>query len=93
MSSWEIILEEDRTETRENAIRMLKGELQSPYEFRVIHPDGETRWAMETVRSIEYNGERATLNGQPFHLSNVVHHNMDNPYWTMNSDHTYEFDV
>ncbi|MBN2075360.1 MAG: PAS domain S-box protein [Dehalococcoidales bacterium] len=46
---------------RESAIRMLKGELHSPYEFQVIHPGGESHWAMETVSSIEYNGKRATL--------------------------------
>jgi PAS domain S-box-containing protein len=46
---------------RENAIKMLKGELHSPYEFQVIHPSGEIHWAMETVSSIEYNGKRATL--------------------------------
>ncbi|MFC1947706.1 PAS domain S-box protein [Chloroflexota bacterium] len=50
-----------RSTARENAIRMLKGELHSPYEFQVIHPNGEQHWAMETVSSIEYNGKRATL--------------------------------
>jgi PAS domain S-box-containing protein len=50
-----------RSMARENAIKMLKGELHSPYEFQVIHPSGKPHWAMETVSSIEYNGKRATL--------------------------------
>ena len=57
----DIVHPDYRSEARESAIRMLKGELHSPYEFQVIHPSGESRWAMETVSSIEYNGKRATL--------------------------------
>jgi len=56
-----IVHPDDRSAARDNAIRMLKGELHSPYEFRVLHPSGEPRWAMETVSSIEYNSKRATL--------------------------------
>jgi len=52
---------EDRKTVRENAIAMLKGKRSSPYEFRVIVNGGETRWSMETVTSIHYNGERTTL--------------------------------
>ncbi len=61
MNPGEIVFPDDRIRARENAIKMLKGELHSPYEFQVIHPSGEPHWAMETVSSIEYNGKRATL--------------------------------
>jgi PAS domain S-box-containing protein len=61
MSPGDIVYPDDRAKARENAIKMLKGELHSPYEFQVIHPSGEPHWAMETVSSIEYNGKRATL--------------------------------
>lgn len=61
MNPREIVEPDDRREARQNAILMLKGKLHSPYEFRVLHPSGETHWAMETVSSIEYNGKPATL--------------------------------
>lgn len=61
MKPWDIVHPDDRQQARESAIQMLKGETNSPYEFRVLHPSGEIRWAMETVSSIEYNGKRATL--------------------------------
>ena len=51
----------DRETVRKNAVKMLKGNRRSPYEFRVISKGGETRWAMETVASIHYEGKRATL--------------------------------
>ncbi|MFB3925138.1 MAG: PAS domain S-box protein [Syntrophales bacterium] len=56
-----IVHPDDREFARENARRMLKGELNSPYEFRIITKSGETRWIMETVASIQYNGRRAIL--------------------------------
>lgn len=46
---------------RENAVKMLKKERLSPYEFRVVTKSGETRWIMETVTSIQFQGRRATL--------------------------------
>jgi two-component system NtrC family sensor kinase len=57
----EIVVPEDKTMVRENAVEMLKGKLTTPYEFRVICKDGSIRWVMETVRSIQYHGRRATL--------------------------------
>jgi PAS domain S-box-containing protein len=57
----ELIVPEDREMVRENEIKMLKGELLSPYQFRVIHKDGSIRWVMEAVRSIQYHGRRAVL--------------------------------
>jgi len=57
----ELIVPEDREMVRENEIKMLKGELIQPYQFRVIHKDGSIRWVMEAVRSVQYHGRRAVL--------------------------------
>ncbi|MCJ7670285.1 MAG: PAS domain S-box protein [Dehalococcoidia bacterium] len=57
----ELIVPEDREMVRENEIKMLKGELIPPYQFRVIHKDGSIRWIMEAVRSVQYHGRRAVL--------------------------------
>jgi PAS domain S-box-containing protein len=59
--SLSLVHPEDREVVRENAIEMLKGKRSSPYEFRVIDKGGETIWAIETVTSIHYKGERAAL--------------------------------
>jgi two-component system NtrC family sensor kinase len=59
--SLEPVFPEDREMVRENAIKMLKGELDSPYQFRVIHKTGSIKWVMESVSSIQYGGRRATL--------------------------------
>jgi len=56
-----IVHPEDRRMVREKAIRMLKRESVSPYEHRVITKDGEIRWIIETVTSIDYGGRRAAL--------------------------------
>jgi PAS domain S-box-containing protein len=61
MNPGDIVHPDERVKVRENTIKMLKGELHSPYEFQVLHHGGEPHWAMETVSSIEYNGKRATL--------------------------------
>jgi PAS domain S-box-containing protein len=61
MDSLEIVVPEDREMVRENVIKMLKGKLLSPCQFRVICKDGSIKWLMETVRSIRYHGKRATL--------------------------------
>jgi len=57
----DIVVPEDREMVRENAIKMLKRELTSAYQFRVACKDGSTRWVMETVTSVQYHGRRATL--------------------------------
>jgi PAS domain S-box-containing protein len=56
-----LILSDERDAVRENAVKMLKGEERSPYEYRIISKNGETRWIMETVTTIEYQGRRASL--------------------------------
>jgi len=59
--SLEIVVPEDREMVTENTIKMMKGELLSPYQFRVICKDGSIIWVMATVRSIQYHGRRAVL--------------------------------
>ena len=59
--SFVLVVPEDREMVRENEIKMLKGELIPPYQFRVIHKDGSIRWVMEVVKSVQYHGRRATL--------------------------------
>jgi PAS domain S-box-containing protein len=59
--SFNIVVPEDREMVRENTIKMLKGELHSPYQFRVICKDGSIRWVMATVKSVQYHGRRAIL--------------------------------
>ncbi len=59
--SLEIIVPEDREMVRENTIKMLKGELRSPYQFRVTCKHGNIISVMATVKSIQYHGRRAVL--------------------------------
>jgi len=55
------VLPEDRDRVRQKARGMLKGEHSEPYEFRFTCKDGETRWVMEMLSSIQHNNGRATL--------------------------------
>jgi len=59
--SLEIVVPEDREMVKENTIKMLKGGLRSPYQFRVICKNGSIVWIMGTVKPIQYHGRRATL--------------------------------
>jgi PAS domain S-box-containing protein len=59
--SLSLVIPEDREKVRENAIKMLKGESSTPYEYRAVSKNGEVRWIMETVTSIQYQGRRAVL--------------------------------
>ncbi len=60
-AAFRVIHPEDREKVRENAINMLKGRLSSSYEFRIIDGDGKTRWLLEKVTPISYEGKRAVL--------------------------------
>ncbi len=51
----------DRETVRTNAIQMLKGQSSSPYEYELVNKTGQVRRVMETVTSIQYQEERATL--------------------------------
>ena len=59
--SLEIVVPEDREMVKEDTMKMLKGELRSPYQFRVTCKDGSIVWVMATAKSIQYHGKRATL--------------------------------
>jgi PAS domain S-box-containing protein len=59
--SLELIVPEDREMVRDNTIKMLKGELTTPYQFRVTHKNGSIKWVMESVVTVQYHGRRATL--------------------------------
>ena len=52
---------EDREMCRNQAVQMLKGVDQQPYEYRIISKGGEIRWILETVVSTQYKGRRASL--------------------------------
>ena len=55
------VFPEDRDRVRQKAKAMLRGEHSEPYEFRFTCKDGETRWVIELVSSIQHNNGRATL--------------------------------
>ena len=59
--SLEIVAPEDKENVRDNTIKMIKGELSSPYQFRVIRKNGSVVWVMGMVKSIQYHGKPATL--------------------------------
>ncbi|MDP2920599.1 MAG: PAS domain-containing sensor histidine kinase [Dehalococcoidia bacterium] len=59
--SMNIVLPEDREMVRENAIKMLKGERTEPYKYRIMTKEGQVRWLLEGLASIEYRGKRAVL--------------------------------
>ncbi len=58
---WNLVHPEDRPAVRANALKMLLGGSVTPYEFRTFTKEGETKWVMETVTPIRYQGKRATL--------------------------------
>lgn len=61
MDPLQLVIPEDRIRVRENAVKMLKGESSTPYEYRIVTKSGEIRWVTETVSSIQYQGKRAAL--------------------------------
>lgn len=61
MDPLSLVIPEDRDEVRRNAIRMLRGELSTPYEFRISDKNGDIRWSLESVSSIQYRGKQASL--------------------------------
>ena len=61
LSPLDLVHEDNREHVREHAIQMLKGVTSEPYEFSVVDKDGDVKWIMETVTTIQYNGRRAAL--------------------------------
>lgn len=56
-----LVLPEDRDMLREDAIQMLNGERSSPYKYRIVDKNEQTRWMVEGVASVQYQGRRAVL--------------------------------
>ncbi|MGE5856771.1 MAG: PAS domain S-box protein [Syntrophaceae bacterium] len=52
---------EDWERVKADARAMLRGERNSPYVFRILTKQGETRWVMETVTPFFFNGRPALL--------------------------------
>ncbi|MCX5828208.1 MAG: PAS domain S-box protein [Deltaproteobacteria bacterium] len=61
---------EDRQDVREKAIAMLKGLHQVPYEFRIIDKNGNVKWLLESVSSVQHKGKRAVL-GNTMEITDV----------------------
>ena len=61
MESVSLIHPEDRKKAKENALKMLRGESTSPYQFRMIAKGGAVKWIQETVHAITYKGKRGVL--------------------------------
>jgi two-component system NtrC family sensor kinase len=59
--SLDIVVPEDREMVKENTINMLKGELRSPYQFKVVCEDRSIAWVTGTVKSVQYRGRPAVL--------------------------------
>jgi PAS domain S-box-containing protein len=72
MNSLKIVHRDDKQSVRENSILMLKGQLTSPYEHRILTKQNEIRWIIETVISINYEGRKAVL-GYFMDNTNCVH--------------------
>ncbi len=61
MESSSLILDVDRNWVKENAVKMLKGEISTPYSYRAVDKSGEIKWIIESVAPLNYDGKRATL--------------------------------
>ena len=59
--SLNIVQPEYRRYVKANAIQMVKGQRDYPYEFCITDKNGNTKWILETATSIMYKGKRATL--------------------------------
>ena len=60
----------DKALARKHAGEMLRGVRQTPYEFRIIDKAGNTRWILETVTTIPYEGKPAVL-GNSMDISQI----------------------
>ncbi len=52
---------EDREAVKKKAREMLQGKNTTPYEYRIVTKQGQVRWVMQTITSIQYEGKRAIL--------------------------------
>ena len=59
--SMKLVYPDDRERVRDSAIKILRGESSRPYKYRIIDKEGQVRWLLESVSSIQYQGKRAIL--------------------------------
>ena len=59
--SMKLVYPDDRERVRDSAIKILRGESVKPYKYRIIDKEGQIRWLLESVSSIQYQGKRAIL--------------------------------
>jgi PAS domain S-box-containing protein len=59
--SMKLVYPDDRERVRDSAIKILRGESAKPYKYRIIDKEGQIRWLLESVSSIQYLGKRAIL--------------------------------
>jgi len=61
MDCLQLVLPDDQNIVRANARRLLQGERSSAYQYRIVTKNGKTRWVLEKVTSIQYEGRPALL--------------------------------
>jgi|GEM_PF-2165347 len=61
LDPWTIIAPQDREHVRAQAVKRLRSGDTSPYRFQAVAKDGSPRWIVESVRSVTFEGTRATL--------------------------------
>ena len=59
--SMDIVFKDDQEFVYQKAVNMLKGNEKDPYSFRIKTKKFKTKWVMETVISIIFNGKKAVL--------------------------------
>ena len=80
----DIVVPKDREIVRKNTLKMLKGELNSAYQFRITCKNGKIRWVIETVTSIQYHGRKATLG----YYIDITEHKQEEEKYKMLADHS-----
>ncbi len=61
MESSSLIHPDDRERIRKDAVDLIKGNSSSPYEYRIIDKQGNARWVIEQIHSVEFEGKPALL--------------------------------
>jgi len=71
-NSMVLVHPEDREVVKKKAREMLQGKDTTPYEYRIVTKQGQVRWVMQTITSIQYEGKRAIL-GNAMDISDRKH--------------------
>jgi diguanylate cyclase (GGDEF)-like protein/PAS domain S-box-containing protein len=56
-----LVVDEEKGAVKENALKMLRGEGLSAFEISVSGKNGDTRWVLATVTSVQFKGRQAAL--------------------------------